>query len=151
MTTSELNDMKKALKAELARRSGFGSMSKYAGSSYDFSVTPAKGGKILPEYGEKTVDLLLKIEDFKDLKLTKDGQVIPTAFSTAMTTEIARLAKEDFTGSTSEKSSCRGDCSGLCVGTCIGQCNGCQSCSGCSGCAASCGTGCASGCMTASA
>lgn len=152
MNTSELKSLKAAIKAEMQRRNGFGSLSTYGTSTYDFTVQPVAGGKIKPEHGQKTIDLLLKIEDYKDLKLVKENDPIPTAFNNKLIDEVKRLASEAKTGEsaktvkniypsrTAETSSCRGACTGLCVGTCIGNCNGCTNCT------SSCGTGCASGC-----
>lgn len=141
MTVQQLKNLKAAIKAEMLRRNGFGSLAAYGGSSYDFSTTPVVGMKTLPEHGQKTIDLILKIEDFKDLKLVKENEPIPEAFGQQLIDEVARLSREPKTGAKTETSSCRGACTGLCVGSCMNLCNGCTSCS------AACGTGCASGCM----
>lgn len=173
LTRSELTTAKAKIKAEMQRRNGlgasnrlytpstaFGSMTKYGDSAYDFSNTPTKDGKIHAEYGEKTVDLLLKIKQYDGLEPTIEGNPIPKGFNSGMINIVDELAKESFSGETAatiaarkaagenvsgmkpEASSCSGACSGLCVGSCIGQCNGCYS-----GCTASCGTGCANGAM----
>ena len=143
ITAEKVIELKAKIKAEMLRRNGHGSLEKYAGSSYDFTITPVKGELIKAEHGQKTVDLLLKIEDYGDLTLSEQYSKIPSSFTEELLTEIDRLASETKTGLLTEKSSCRGDCTGLCVGSCIGQCNGCTSCT------ASCGTGCASGCKSA--
>lgn len=155
MKASGLAPIKAALKAELLRRDGNGSVAQFGDSAYDFSHNPYIGEKIRPEYGQKTIDLLLKIEDYKDLRLVKVDDPIPKAFNSELLTEIARLAAEQKTGESAktvanlypsrkpETSSCRSVCTGLCVGTCASKCNGCTSCT------AACGTGCASGCNTA--
>jgi hypothetical protein len=166
MTSAELKTLKSKIKAEMTRRNGFGSLSTYGGSAYDFTVQPAAGGKILPEHGQKTIDLLLQIKDYSGLKLVKEDDPIPDAFNSNLITEVEKLAAETKTGQSAktvanlfptakvETSSCRGDCTGLCVGTCISNCNGCTSCTatcgtGCaSGCNSSCNTGCYTGCNT---
>lgn len=152
MNTSELKELKAAIKAEMQRRNGFGSLAEYGTSTYDFTVTPVKDGKIRPEYGQKTIDLMLKIKDYPGLKLVVADDPIPDAFNAGLINEVKKLANEKKTGESAktvanlypsreaETSSCRGACTGLCVGTCIGNCNGCTNCT------ASCGTGCASGC-----
>lgn len=153
MTVEELKKLKSVLKTELARRNGVGSVAKYAESSYDITDWPVKHQtKMKPEYGEKTIDLILQIQDYKDLKLTKVNEPVPRAFGSELITLVQNLAKETATGETAktvknlypsrtpEVSSCRGMCTGLCIGTCTNNCNGCTSCT------ASCGTGCASGC-----
>lgn len=154
MKASELISIKAALKAEMLRRNGFGSLAEFGGSAYDFAVAPGIGVKTKPEHGQKTIDLLLKIEDYGNLVLVRENDPIPSDFNVGLLTEIQRLASEAKTGEsaetvsklfpsrTAEKSSCRGACTGLCVGSCHGNCNG------CTGCTASCGTGCASGCNT---
>lgn len=143
MTAEQINELKSKIKAEMLRRNGHGSLESYGDSSYDFDVIPVTGEKVLVEHGKKTVDLLLKIEDYEGLYSSVQNERIPTSFNEELLTEIERLAQEKKTGLTSETSSCRGDCTGLCVGSCHGLCNG------CSGCSATCGTGCASGCNSA--
>lgn len=170
ISRSDLVTLKSKIKSEMLRRNGFGSssklwtpstafgsMSEYGGSEYDFTHSPLKGEKIHKEYGEKTVDLLLKVRDYDNLTSTKEGEAIPTGFNSDLIMEVKRLAEEQFTGETEttvaarksagetsigavEVSSCKGACSGLCVGSCIGMCNGCYS-----TCTASCGSGCESG------
>lgn len=149
MNSTDVKNLKAKIKAEMQRRNGYGSLTSYAGTAYDFSTAPAKDVKILEEHGKKTIDLILRIEDYKDLKLAKKENPIPKAFDENLYKEIDRLATEKTTGEskntvknlfpsrTPETSSCRGDCSGLCVGSCINHCNGCTSCT------ATCGTGCA--------
>ena len=175
ISRSELVTLKSKIKAEMLRRNGlgsdsklwtpstaYGSMTSYGSSDYDFTHTPTKDEKIYKEYGEKTIDLLLKIKDYPDLYATVADQLIPIAFNSELLERVDALASEAFTGETAEtvaareaagetdiaaveSSSCKGACSGLCVGSCIGMCNGCYS-----TCTASCGTGCAGGLMVSS-
>lgn len=152
MNSTDVKNLKTKIKAEMLRRDGVGSLTEFGTSTYDFTIVPAAGVKVLEEHGKKTVDLLLKIEDYGDLRLTKKGDPIPKSFNENLYKEIDRLASEKKTGETEETvknlfpnktpevSSCRGACTGLCIGSCISLCNGCTSCT------ASCGTGCASGC-----
>lgn len=173
LTRSELIAVKKKITAEMLRRNGkgssdrlytpdppFGSMEKYGGPEYEFTHTPSKDGKIYSEYGEKTVDLLLKIKDYEGLEPTKEGEPIPKGFNSNLITIVDELSKEKFTGETAatiaarkaagevvtgmepESSSCKSACSGGCVGSCIGQCNGCLH-----TCTADCGVGCNAGSM----
>lgn len=154
MKASDLTTLKAAIKAEMLRRNGFGSLAEFGGTTYDFTVAPAVGVKTKPEHGQKTIDLLLKIEDYGNLVLVKENDPIPSDFNASLVNEVTRLASEAKTGEsastvtnlfpdrTAETSSCRGACTGLCVGSCHGNCNG------CTGCTASCGTGCAGGCNT---
>jgi hypothetical protein len=165
MTAAQVIDLKAKIKAEMARRKYYGSLStnggynyavkdsavNYASSTYDFTTTPSSGNAVLAEHGQKTVDLLLKIKDYGDLKKVVQNDPIPNSFDAALITYVNNLAKESITGSSS---SCRGACTGLCVGTCASGCSGCSSTNGssdsigsyCSGCAATCGSGCTTGC-----
>lgn len=142
MTAEQVKELKAKIKDEMLRRNGNGSLAEYGSSSYDFSVVPQTGNQILTEHGQKTIDLLLRIEDYKDLKLVTKEDPIPSAFNPELFTEVERLANERITGESqataqlfndgrvAETSSCRGMCTGLCVGTCINQCNGCTGCTG---------------------
>ena len=85
MKTTDLAPMKAAIKKELARRNGFGDVSEYAEAKYDLSKQPTIGEKIRPEYGEKTIDLLLHICDYKDLKKVKLNGPVPAAFGPELT------------------------------------------------------------------
>mgnify|MGYP004453836539 CR=1 FL=1 len=164
---------KAALKKELLRRNGigpdnrlwtpsapFGSLTEFGSSKYDFTHTPTKDQKIYSEYGQKTVDLLLKIKDYEDLDPTVEGNPIPKGFNDGLIDKVTALSKEEFSGETEatiaarkaagestanlkpEASSCKTMCSGMCVGSCIGFCNGCNK-----TCTSNCGTGCANGLM----
>ena len=149
LTANEIVTLKSKVKAEMARRSGYGSLSSFSGTAYDFATSPKQGGIILAEHGQKTIDLLLQIKDKDNLVLVKQNALIPDGFDSSLITYVDTLAKETMTGSTS---SCRGACTGLCVGTCSGGCNGCSG--GCSGgcygtCTGGCANSCTGGCGTA--
>ena len=150
ITAQQLNAIKARVKAEMLRRCGYGSLYSYGAASYDFTVTPSAGTKVLTEQGQKVIDLILKIEDVPDLINVQQYQKVPTQFvNDVLSSELTKLEKEPMNGSSS---SCRGACTGLCLGTCSSGCSGCSGgCSGCSAscksdCAANCGSGCASGC-----
>ena len=154
MTTEQVKQLKAKIKDEMLRRNGNGSLANYGASSYDFSTTPTAGSGVKAEYGQKTINLLLQIEDYGDLSLVKAGDPIPQSFNSGLINEVNRLANEQKTGESAETaalfndgrvaetSSCRGMCTGLCVGACSGFCNG------CTGCTANCGSGCATGCSS---
>lgn len=133
MTAEQVIELKAKLKAELARRCGNGSVAEFASEQYDFSNVPKSGEPITVEQGQKTVDLLLKIMDYGDLKQVTKGDTLPDSFDAELIDLVDRLSKEEFTGEETEQSSCRGACTGLCVGSCVGLCNGCTGCSGTSG------------------
>ena len=60
ITASEINALKARVKAEMQRRAGYGSTADFGGTNYDFTVVPVKGGPILAEHGQKTINLLNK-------------------------------------------------------------------------------------------
>ena len=82
MTAAEIIALKTAIRNEMIRRSGYGSLStnsgygyadrnqsiNYSSSSYNFSQTPVDGNPILTEHGQKTVDLLLNINQVGNLE-----------------------------------------------------------------------------------
>ena len=59
LTASQLIELRKKVKTEMARRCYYGDVSKFAGASYDFSTTPAAGGRILAEHGLKVIGYLV--------------------------------------------------------------------------------------------
>ena len=59
ITAQQLNAIKARVKAEMLRRCGYGSLYSYGAASYDFTVTPSAGTKVLTEQGQK--DSLLKM------------------------------------------------------------------------------------------
>ena len=71
MTAQEMNDLKSKIKSLCSKRGGFGSLSSFSGSSYNFSTTPVDGGIIRAEHGQKTIDIALEIEDIDGLHLAK--------------------------------------------------------------------------------
>ena len=154
LTAEEIKNIKSKIKTEMLRRSldnsqqNFGSLNKFGGSDYDFTIEPVKDSHILQEHGEKTINLLYEITDQENCDYAKKDSKIPTDDNfKALDTYVDNLSTETMEGTSS---SCRGACSGLCFGSCIGGCNGCSGAcdTGCTGCTASCGTGCASANMS---
>ena len=129
MQAHEINELKDKLKKELLRRNGEGSVAEFGSDEYDFIEKPFDGGGIKAEHGEKTVDLLLQIMDYKDLRYTNLGETIPQAFNRELIDVVDKLSQEERTGESEytvakhfpdrkpEHSSCRGACTGLCVGS----------------------------------
>ena len=171
LTAEELVALKAKVKAEMARRSGNGSIAHLSGAEWDFENKPMKDGLILAEHGKKVIEPLLHVADHGDLKFVQQGEGIPDSFSKELNSWVDSLANEPTEGS---QSSCRSQCTGLCAGTCSTACSGCNGCSGCKdsctgqcdakcvgctgcgsgcnngckGCSGTCGSGCASGCNT---
>lgn len=159
LTAAQINELKAKVKTEMARRSGYGSLARFAGSEYGFDQTPAPGGLIMAEHGRKTVNPLLHIKDYPGLVLADEpgpegsipstsGDPIPAGFDVELLNAVDQLAAEAMTGTVS---SCRGACSGLCLGTCAAECTGCTGCDGCTtNCTGGCGSGCTNGCYGSS-
>jgi hypothetical protein len=133
MTAEQVIELKAKLKAELARRSGLGSVAEFASDEYDFTEVPQAGRAITADQGKKIIDLLLQICDYKDLRYVVKGDTLPEAFDAELLDLVDKLSKEQITGDSTEVSSCNGLCTGLCVGSCINTCNGCTGCTGSSG------------------
>ena len=141
-----IKDLKTKIKAEMQRRKGYGDISAYGGTAYDFAESADADKPILAEHGEKTINIMYAIKDV-GVAQAGSGKLLPENAPT-LTALIGQMSTESMEGTTS---SCRGACAGLCAGSCIGGCNGCSGgCNtGCQGFSASCGSGCASGSMTA--
>ena len=141
---SELVAIKARVKAEMLRRNQVGSLTAYGGSSYDYTVTPTAGGKILPEHWNKLITPMNAMVN-TGLSTVSSGQKIPPL--NTINTLLTQAEGYSITGNTTN---CKSSCSGLCVGTCKSTCGtGCaSSCTGsCSGgCADNCGDGCSSSC-----
>ena len=152
LTVEQIVEIKQKLKTEMLRRGlngnntiNFGSIEKYGKDNYDFEIEPSKDSQIIKEHGEKTINLLYRIEDQENIEYVQDNTHLPTEEElNKLSTYIDSIATESMTGNSS---SCRGACTGLCFGSCIGTCNGCTGkCdTGCQGCSGTCGTGCATG------
>ena len=99
LTAAQLNSIKQRVKAEMARRNGYGSLAEYAGSAYDYSDVPAKDSIIIEEHGKKAVDLLLKIEDIPNLQNVNQGDKITSGLDNAViTAQLSKLEKETMEG-----------------------------------------------------
>ena len=125
---SDLVAIKARVKAEMLRRNQVGSLTAYGGSSYDYTVTPTAGGKILPEHWNKLITPMNAMVN-TGLSTVSSGQKIPPL--NTINTLLTQAEGYSITGSSTN---CKSSCSGLCVGTCKTVCGG-----GCSG-------GCSGGC-----
>ena len=125
---SDLVAIKARVKAEMLRRNQVGSLTAYGGSSYDYTVTPTAGGKILPEHWNKLITPMNAMVN-TGLSTVSSGQKIPPL--NTINTLLTQAEGYSITGNTTN---CKSSCSGLCVGTCKTVCGG-----GCSG-------GCSGGC-----
>ena len=142
LTIQQIAELKQAVKTEMARRSGNGSLASFSGADWEFTIQPESGGRVLAEHGKKVINPLLEVADIPGLLLVEGitpggetpsgaGDPIPAAFDGALLDKVANYGTE---GMTASSSSCRGACSGLCAATCTSTCSGCRGSSGSSGC-----------------
>lgn len=66
ITAADFVNLKKRVKDEMNRRKGTGSLTSYAGTSYDYTTTPAVGGQILEEHIDKLIVPLSQV-NFTDI------------------------------------------------------------------------------------
>ncbi len=148
---SELVAIKARVKAEMLRRNQVGSLTAYGGSSYDYTVTPTAGGKILPEHWNKIITPMNAMVN-TGMTTVSSAQKIPPL--NTINTLLTTAEGYSITGSSTN---CKSSCSGLCVGTCKTVCGaGCSgNCTGsctdactdaCTGCTGGCKGGCSKGC-----
>lgn len=162
ITASQFTEMKALVKAEMTRRgktegtaqnNSKGTMSAYAGSSYDYSTVPAAGGKVLLEHITKLsqpIDatagtsytpssgskILGSTMDNIAAKLSALSAIGVTSSAHGCSANCSGLCSSGcYSSCTGCTGSCTGSCTGGCQGSCSGSCSGsCTSCSGCSGC-----------------
>ena len=132
---SDFIAIKARVKAECARRKYNGSVESYAGSSYDYTVTPTDGNVPLPEHFNKIIVPMNAMVD-TGRSQTQNGYLVR-----AMNDIDSALTTLESIAETASSSGCKSSCTGLCQGTCTTGCSGCTgSCSG------GCGGGCSGGC-----
>ena len=141
-TAQDFINLKARVKAEMTRRKGTGSLTSYAGTSYDYTTAPVAGGNILEEYIDKLITPLSKIS-FSDIADQSKGDTVK-----AMNTLDAKLSTYESAGVSGSGHYCNSSCSGMCSTGCYSGCTGCSgSCSGCTSCSSCTGcTGCSGYC-----
>lgn len=143
---SDFVSLKARVKAEMNRRCRSGSLTSYAGTNYDYSVTPASNVKILPEHLNKLTTPVNAISDC-GISEKQSGDVIP-----ALDDFDTKLSSHEAFPMSGSGTDCASSCSGLCSSGCWNNCSGCggscsYDCSGCSGtCSGSCSGSCSGGC-----
>ena len=143
---SDFVSLKARVKAEMNRRCRSGSLTSYAGTSYDYSVTPVSNGKILPEHLNKLTTPVNAISNC-GISEKQSGDVIP-----ALDDFDTKLSSHEAFPMRGSGTDCASGCSGLCSSGCWNSCSGCggscsYDCSGCSGtCSGGCDTTCSGGC-----
>lgn len=139
ISASDFISLKARVKAECERRAYNGSVSSYATSAYDYTVTPTSGALPLPEHFNKIIVPMNAIVD-TGRTTTQSGFLVWQLknISDSLTTLESIEA-------TAASSGCKASCTGLCQGTCTTGCTGCTG--DCGGsCVSACSNGCGSGC-----
>ena len=155
-TAQDFIDLKARVKAEMKRRKGTTSLTAYAGTTYDYTTTPAQDSKILEEHIDKLTVPMSKV-NFTQIGDQAQGDLVKN-----MTTLNATLTSYEGAKETSSTYYCKQACAGLCSsgcyttcsgcsGTCSGTCSGgctdaCTSCTSCWSCSGSCEGGCSGMC-----
>ena len=181
MTAAELKALKTKINTVMSHRSGTtsgqnksnGDVGAYAGTAYAFSETPGDSIPLKVEHGQKTVNLLRKInttiggrsvgpevqyagqaidtDTFTNANLTAIVNTLESEYSQANRGAYAGYYNGSAVATATEVSSCAAACTGLCKGNCFGKCNGCSGLcgGGCwNNCAGSCGYGQCTGCSS---
>ena len=146
LEASRVNNLKARVKAECERRASVGSVASYAGTDYDYTLTPAPGVLVKQEHRDKIAIPLNAINADTVSNIAIGKTLIQDADITNMEGFITVLEKREKTDNSGSdcKSSCTGMCYG-CTGTCTGSCSG-----GCSTtCTGSCSGNCGSNCWDA--
>lgn len=135
ITATDITALKASVKAEMLRRNLTGSLAEFGSATYDFTVQPTAGNKVLGEHYSKIREPISKINS---VGLPPQN---PTTFPSLTTLDGKLALYKTDTGKSSTTHNCMASCSGLC----FNSCSSCSSCSGCSGCGSGCDGGC-SGC-----
>ena len=141
ITASRLNTLKSAVKAECNRRKYTGSVTTYAGSTYNYNETPAKGVIVKKEVYEKNAVPLNAISG--DVSTEVSSNVIRDSDFLKLETKVAALKKISLSAA-SGSTGCNASCTGLCSTGCGNSCDGCTGCG--SGCASTCSGSCEGTC-----
>ena len=146
---SDFVSLKARVKAEMNRRCRVGSLTAYAGTNYDYTVTPATGGVIKSEHLQKLTTPVNAIAN------TGIAQGDPGTVISALDAFDTKLTAHENYPMRGSGTDCASSCSGLCSSGCWNSCSGCggscsYSCSGsCDGsCSGGCDGSCSGGCST---
>lgn len=141
ITASRLNTLKSAVKAECNRRKYTGSVTTYAGSTYNYNKTPAKNVIIEKEIYEKNAVPLNAISG--DISTEVSSNIIKDSDFLKLETKVASLKKISLSAAAGA-TGCNASCTGLCSTGCGDSCSGCTGCG--SGCASTCKGDCEGSC-----
>lgn len=154
ITPAHFTELKALVKTEMTRRgktegtaqnTSKGTLSTYAGTSYDYSTVPAAETKILLEHITK---ISQPVDAAAGTSYTPGSNASITG--TMLDNIASKLSSLTATDATSSSHGCKSNCSGLCSSGCYSACSGCSntctgSCKGgCSGCSGSCTGSCTS-------
>ena len=144
VSAQRYNNLKAEVKAECARRSnvsttsGSTSVASYAGTAYDYTITPASGVIIKEEHYTKNKVPLAAIKS----GIGSDSKLIDDSNMTELESFVTLCKAQGKEDKTAANNTCSGGCTGLCYLTCTGSCSG-----GCSNtCSGDCSNSCENSC-----
>ena len=149
---SDFISLKQRVKKEMQRRNLTNPLTAYAGTAYDYTTTPAAGGKLLAEHIEKIIVPINAIKS-TGFAAQQDGLIIKAL--NAVDVQLSAHEVKPLRGSGTDCTAgcsglCTNACTGTCQGTCSGTCSGgCKGCTGCTNCSGTCSGGC-KGCTSCS-
>ena len=140
VSAQRYNNLKAEVKAECARRSnvsttsGSTSVASYAGTAYDYTITPASGVIIKEEHYTKNKVPLAAIKS----GIGSDSKLIDDSNMTELESFVTLCKAQGKEDKTAANNTCSGGCTGLCYLTCTGSCSG--------GCSNTCSRDCSNSC-----
>lgn len=140
VSAQRYNNLKAEVKAECARRSnvsttsGSTSVASYAGTAYDYTITPASGVIIKEEHYTKNKIPLAAIKS----GIGSDSKLIDDSNMTELESFVTLCKAQGKEDKTAANNTCSGGCTGLCYLTCTGSCSG--------GCSNTCSRDCSNSC-----
>lgn len=151
LTPGRFTELKARIKSEVSRRRYVGSVTSYASTSYDYTITPKALEIPRPEHINKILEPIRAINPTSMPELAKNGTPIQDNFD-LMDSTITVFVSKPLTAAASN-TGCAASCTGLCSTSCT-SCTGCSnactsctgSCDGCRGCGGACSYSCSGGC-----
>jgi hypothetical protein len=152
----EFINLKAEVKAEMLKRNGYGDLSTYGSSTYDYTIQPSKDAIPRLEHYSKIRDVITQINPSRvGQGEKKTDEITPEMVILEANVASFKAQPRSATSNNDCASMCSGVCVSQCTTTCSGSCgtscdsNGCTNtcsadgCTGCSSCSGSCTDTCA--------
>lgn len=127
ITAADINALKSKVKTEMTERKYVGSVTAYAGTDYDYTVTPAANGYMLVEHFNKNQVPLAAVNSSSVPSAVAKNDPVVTADVAKMLTTVTDLASKRTSymqTSVLSNTGCSASCTGLCLTGCQGGCKG---------------------------